>query len=57
MIIAKANHTGVVAHYFREAATSVDINNPNRLIISEKQEPLWILPRVSSELLMILSQR
>lgn len=30
MIIAKANHTGTVAHYFREAATSVDITNPNK---------------------------
>lgn len=25
MIIAKANHTGTVAHYFREASTSVDL--------------------------------
>lgn len=25
MIIAKANHTGTVAHYFREAATAVDL--------------------------------
>ena len=25
MIIAKANHTGTVAHYFREAGTSVDL--------------------------------
>src|SRR5574344_1397109 len=27
MIIAKANHTGTVAHYFREASTSVDLTS------------------------------
>ena len=27
MVIAKANHTGTVAHYFREASTSVDLTS------------------------------